>query len=310
MIRHLISMNKSFLKHFFCLFFILPSLVIASPFVDVETNHGTFTLELQPDESPITVANFLTYVDSDFYDNTLFHRVIDGFMVQGGGFDTDLVMKQTLDPIVLESNNGLLNQRGTVAMARTNDPNSATSQFFVNSVDNSFLNYTETNPGYAVFGAVVAGLEVIDSISATETAAQDIPVNSVIINTIRRREAQLEIRGLDASYTVGDVINVSVEESGIIRENALDLWAAILMPNGQFLYLTSEGDNFTATPTAFKRAVSTDIISHPILNFTIPAGLAGNYVFYIAFNEADKGIDDLLHTLRSNISKAETSLVE
>ena len=303
-------MNKSFLRHFLYLFFIFPSLLIASPFVDVETNHGTFTLELQPNEAPITVANFLTYVDSDFYDNTLFHRVIDGFMVQGGGFGTDLVMKQTLAPIILESNNGLLNQRGTVAMARTSNPNSATSQFFVNSVDNSFLNYTETNPGYAVFGAVVAGLEVIDNISATETGAQDIPVNSVIINTIRRREAQVEIKGLNASYAVGDVINVSVEESGIIRENALDLWAAILLPNGQFLYLTLEGDNFTSTPTAFKRAVSTEIISHPILNFTVPAGLSGNYTFFVAFNETDKGIDDLLHTLRSNIRKAETVLVE
>ncbi len=303
-------MNKSFLRHFLCLFFIFPSLLIASPFVDVETNHGTFTLELKPNEAPITVANFLTYVDNDFYDDTLFHRVIDGFMVQGGGFDTDLVMKQTLDPIVLESNNGLLNQRGTVAMARTNDPNSATSQFFVNSVDNSFLNYTETNPGYAVFGAVVAGLEVIDSISATETAAQDVPANPVIINTIRRREAQVEIKGLNASYAVGETINVFVEEFGIIRENALDLWAAILLPNGQFLYLTSESDNFTSTPTAFKQAVSTDIISHPILNFTVPAGLAGNYAFFVAFNEADKGVDDLLHTVRSNISKAETTLAE
>lgn len=308
--RHLISMNKSFSRHFLCLFFILPSLVIASPFVDVETNHGTFTLELTPNEAPITVANFLTYVDSDFYDNTLFHRVIDGFMVQGGGFDTDLVMKQTLAPIVLESNNGLLNQRGTVAMARTNVPNSATSQFFVNSVDNSFLNYTETNPGYAVFGAVVAGLEVIDSISATKTGAQDNPVNPVIINTIRRREAQIEIKGLNTSYAVGDVINVSVEESGIVRENVLDLWAAILLPNGQFIYITEEGNNFSSTPVALKRTVSTDIINHSILNFTVPTGLAGDYTFFIAFNEIDQNIDDLLHTLRSNISKAETSLIE
>ena len=303
-------MSKFSLKPFFCLFFIFPSLVIASPFVDVETNHGTFTLELQPNEAPITVANFLTYVDSDFYDNTLFHRVIDGFMVQGGGFGTDLVMKQTLDPIVLESNNGLLNQRGTVAMARTNNPNSATSQFFVNSVDNSFLNYTETNPGYAVFGSVVAGLEIIDSISATETGVQDNPVNSVIINAIRRREAQVAIKGLNVSYAIGDVINLSVEEFGIVREQALDLWVAILLPNGEFLYLTSEDDNFTSIPTAFKRAVNTETISHPILNFTIPAGLAGNYTFFIAFNEASEGVDDLLHSLRSNLIKAETTLLE
>jgi len=303
-------MSKFFLRHFLYLFFIFPSLLIASPFVDVETNQGTFTLELKPNEAPITVANFLRYVDSRFYDNTLFHRVIDGFMIQGGGFGTDLVLKKTLAPIVLESNNGLLNQRGTVAMARTSDSNSATSQFFVNSVDNSFLNYSETNPGYAVFGAVAAGLEVIDRISAIKTDAQDIPVNPVIINTIRRREAQVAIKGLNTSYAVGDVINVSVEESGIVRKKALDLWVALLLPNGKFLYLTSEGNNFSSTPMAFKRAVSTEIISHPILNFTVPAGLAGAYTFFVAFNKADKGIEDLLHSLRSNIATAKTQIVE
>ncbi len=303
-------MNKLFLKVFLGLLLTTSSLLVASPFVDIETNHGTFTLELNPNAAPITVANFLTYVDSNFYDNTLFHRVIDGFMVQGGGFNPDLVLKETLAPIALESNNGLLNQRGTVAMARTNDPNSATTQFFINSVDNSFLNYTETNPGYTVFGSVVAGLEVIDSISATETGTQDRPVDAIIINTVRRREAQLTFKGLAATYKVGDTINISVEESGIIRENRLDLWAAILLPNGQFLYIIEEGNNFSSIPAVFKSAVSTEIISHSILNFTIPTGLAGYYTLFAIFNETNKNIDDLFHSLRSNIAQSETDLTE
>jgi len=301
---------------YFWLLLSVPLLVIANPFVDVETNRGTFTLQLTPTESPKTVANFLSYVDANFYDNTLFHRVINGFMIQGGGFTAEFVKKPTLAPIVLESNNGLLNKRGTVAMARTSEPNSATAQFFINSVDNSFLDFSATNPGYAVFGAVVAGLDVIDSISAVKTSdkntslgtLQNVPIEPIIINAIRRREGQLTFKGLAATYTAGDVINISVEESGIIREKPLDLWVAILLPNGQFVYLTEGSNTFSSTPTVFKSAVSTNITSHPVLNFTVPAGLAGHYTFFAIFNQANKNIADLLHSLRSNIARAETDL--
>ncbi|MDQ7091722.1 MAG: peptidylprolyl isomerase [Methylococcales bacterium] len=303
-------MNKRSLILSFCLLVVAPTFVIANPFVDVETNRGTFTVNLNPEAAPISVANFLSYVDSNFYDNTLFHRVISNFMVQGGGFGTDLVMKQTLAPIVLESNNGLLNKRGTIAMARTNDPNSATAQFFINNVDNSFLDYTETNSGYAVFGEVVAGMEAIDSISASATNTQDIPLESVVINTVRRREGQLAFTALKTSYAVGEIINVSVQESGITREVALDLWAAILLPNGKFLYLTDDGVSFTFTPTVFKRAVTVDNTAHILLNFTIPEGISGNYTLFALFNEADKGVGDLLHSLRSNIVQTEISLTE
>ncbi|HKK40304.1 MAG TPA: peptidylprolyl isomerase, partial [Cryomorphaceae bacterium] len=121
--------------------------LIPMEYVIIETNKGNISLELDPNKAPITVANFLAYVDSGFYDNTVFHRVIDGFMIQGGGFTTDGEKKETRDPIVLESQNGLKNDVGTIAMARTNAPNSATAQFFINLKDNSFLNYQPGNPG-------------------------------------------------------------------------------------------------------------------------------------------------------------------
>lgn len=146
-----------------------------SNLVLINTNFGPFTIELHPEQAPVTVANFLQYVDRDFYDGTIFHRVMDQFMVQGGGMDLNLQFKPPNTPIVLESNNGLQNDRGTVAMARSNLPNSATSQFFVNTVDNPGLNYQANNPGYAVFATVVDGMEVVDTIS-------DIPVASVRIS--------------------------------------------------------------------------------------------------------------------------------
>jgi cyclophilin family peptidyl-prolyl cis-trans isomerase len=285
-------------------------MVSANPFVDIDTNQGTFTLELKPTEAPITVANFLSYVDANFYDNTLFHRVIEGFMIQGGGYTVDLIKKTTLAPIILESNNGLLNQRGTVAMARTKVPNSATAEFFVNRVDNNFLNYTETTPGYAVFGNVVAGLAVVDRISATETGQQDIPVDPVIINTVRRRAAQLTFTGVNASYAVGDVINLSVKESAIIRDAPLDLWAAIELPTKHLVYLTAEAPYFTSIPTPFKKAVDIEVLNHSLLNFTIPVGLGGDYTFFAIFNQADQNIGDLLHSLRSNIATVKTHLNE
>ena len=149
------------------------------------TTMGNIEIKLATDEAPITTENFLGYVESDYYDETVFHRVMPGFMIQGGGFITTGKQKIAGDPIVLESNNGLLNLRGTIAMARTIDPDSATSQFFINLVDNDFLDYTSTNEGYAVFGEVVEGMDVVDAIGNVKTATfglfDDWPEEDVVI---------------------------------------------------------------------------------------------------------------------------------
>lgn len=147
-----------------------------SPKVLLKTNHGDIVLELDAAKAPVTVENFLGYVNKKHYDGTVFHRVIDGFMIQGGGFavaDGTVVEKPTGKGIVNESQNGLKNARGTIAMARTNDPNSATAQFFINVKDNAMLDYP-SNGGYAVFGKVVAGMEVVDKIKATPTGTSKI----------------------------------------------------------------------------------------------------------------------------------------
>lgn len=165
------------------------TVTVPKPQVTITTSSGAITLELDPVAAPITVNNFLNYLHSGYYSNTLFHRVIAGFMIQGGGYTTGLVKKtgQT-DPIVLESNNGLSNLRGTIAMARTNVPNSATSEFFINQVDNTFLDYKSTaSPGYAVFGTVLQGLDVVDAIAAQATGTvngfADVPLADVTITT-------------------------------------------------------------------------------------------------------------------------------
>ena len=146
------------------------SLTVPKPQVGILTSLGSIVMELDPAAAPITVNNFLSYANSGFYSNTLFHRVMSGFVIQGGGYTTGMVKKEgQKDPIVLESNNGLSNLRGTVAMARTNVPNSATSEFFINHVDNLFLNYSTTSAGYAVFGKVVQGMDVVDAIAAKAT---------------------------------------------------------------------------------------------------------------------------------------------
>ena len=162
---------------------------LLDPQVTLVTSRGTVTLELSSNQAPTTAANMLAYANDGFFDATLFHRVIPGFMVQGGGFNTGLVQKTpTYSPIPIESNNGLLNLRGTVAMARTNDPNSATAQFFINLVDNAFLNYASAaSPGYAVFGRVVTGMAAIDSIATVATATVgpfgDVPVTDILITS-------------------------------------------------------------------------------------------------------------------------------
>jgi len=168
----------------------------ANPQVLVATSMGEFVIELYPEKAPKTVENFLRYVDDGFYAGTIFHRVIGSFMIQGGGFGSDLYQgamrpKQTREPIPLESRNGLKNDRGWVAMARTGDPDSATAQFFVNVVDNASLNHPQPDGnGYAVFGMVVRGIEVVDAIRAVPTTTvgpfRDVPASPVVIESIRR----------------------------------------------------------------------------------------------------------------------------
>jgi peptidyl-prolyl cis-trans isomerase A (cyclophilin A) len=151
--------------------------------VRLATSAGDIVVELDPAKSPKSVANFLEYVKTGHYDGTIFHRVIDNFMIQGGGMSADMKEKPTRASIPLESRNGLTNQRGTVAMARTSDPNSATAQFFINVKDNDFLNQAQARDGngYAVFGKVVQGMDVVDKIRATPTGPGDVPVQPVVI---------------------------------------------------------------------------------------------------------------------------------
>jgi peptidyl-prolyl cis-trans isomerase B (cyclophilin B) len=159
------------------------------PQVQIKTTKGDIVIELFPDKAPISTENFLKYVDEGTYKGTIFHRVIPGFMIQGGGFTTAMSQKKTHAPIVNEAANGLKNDRGTLSMARTNDPNSATAQFFINLVDNSFLNNTngkkDAADGYAVFGKVVSGMDVVDAIAKTPTATKgpygDVPKENIEI---------------------------------------------------------------------------------------------------------------------------------
>jgi len=156
--------------------------------VKLETNMGEIVLELDAEKAPVTVENFLRYVDEKFYDGVIFHRVIKGFMIQGGGFEADMKRKEAHEAIKNEASNGLKNDLGTIAMARTNDPNSATAQFFINHKNNTFLNYVkDKNAGYAVFGKVITGMDVVDKIAAVKTRTwkgkADVPVEFVIIKT-------------------------------------------------------------------------------------------------------------------------------
>lgn len=194
-----------------------PAALAQNPVVVIDTSMGPITVELFADKAPKTVANFLQYVDSGHYDNTVFHRVIgpnprqpEGFMIQGGGFENanPLREKETKDPIVNEAGNGLKNERGTLAMARTGDPNSATAQFFINLTDNAFLNRGDPNAvddfGYAVFGKVLEGMEVVDKIAKVDTGRVtvmakgpggqlsrvpfgDVPTQPVVIKSVKRK---------------------------------------------------------------------------------------------------------------------------
>jgi cyclophilin family peptidyl-prolyl cis-trans isomerase len=156
------------------------------------TSKGDFTVELFSDDAPISAENFLAYVDSEFFDGTIFHRVIPGFMIQGGGFTEDMKQKSGRDPIKNEAKNGRKNLRGTLSMARTNDVNSATSQFFINLKDNDFLDNKAGSFGYAVFGQVTSGMDVVDAIAKVKTGRRghhdDVPVEAVIITKVSRVE--------------------------------------------------------------------------------------------------------------------------
>jgi peptidyl-prolyl cis-trans isomerase B (cyclophilin B) len=156
--------------------------------VELHTNHGVIKLELDAEKAPKSVENFLNYVKAGHYDNTVFHRVIDGFMIQGGGFEPGMKQKPTAEPINNEANNGLKNVNGSIAMARTNDPHSATAQFFINVNDNDFLNHSSPTPqgwGYAVFGKVVEGMDIVEKIKKVKTGSkgfhQDVPADDVVI---------------------------------------------------------------------------------------------------------------------------------
>jgi peptidyl-prolyl cis-trans isomerase B (cyclophilin B) len=156
--------------------------------IKLHTNHGVIALELDAEKAPKTVANFIAYAKAGHYDNTIFHRVINGFMIQGGGFEPGMKQKPTMEPVANEAANGLRNEAGTIAMARTSDPHSATAQFFINVADNDFLNFTAPNAngwGYCVFGKVVAGQDVVDTIKGVATGNsgfhQNVPRDDVVI---------------------------------------------------------------------------------------------------------------------------------
>ena len=186
---------------FLALVFVLPLSLFSkdNPKVVIETNMGEIKLELYPEKAPVSVENFLAYVKSGFYTGMIFHRVIEDFMIQGGGFDKNMTKKETKPPIANEADNGLKNNRGTIAYARTNIIDSATSQFFINLVDNDFLNYknkTQQGFGYAVFGKVIDGMKVVDKIGKVKTGTQkgmsDVPVEQVVILSVKIIEEKQE----------------------------------------------------------------------------------------------------------------------
>jgi cyclophilin family peptidyl-prolyl cis-trans isomerase len=272
-----------------------PKLVTTSSFVfsvnpqiTIQTTMGTIVVQLNPTAAPITVANMLAYADQSFYDGTLFHRVIPNFMAQGGGFTSGMNQKSpTYGPIVLESANGLLNTRGTIAMARTSEANSATSQFFINQVDNAFLNYTNAaNPGYAVFGQVLSGLSVIDAMvqvaTTTVNGNQNVPVANVVINSLQQTTA-------GSAITNNGSMAISALELGATWSYTLNgglAWNAgsgtsLLIPDGTYaansiqVRQTDTGGNTSTTTGKFGSAVIVDSIAPTVANFSPSDGLTG-----------------------------------
>ncbi|ODS22667.1 hypothetical protein AB835_12950 [Candidatus Endobugula sertula] len=190
--KHLL---KGLLLGFFSILVLTAQAASLPPVVTLETNKGDIVLELNVKDAPITTENFEEYVQSGFFDGLIFHRVIDGFMIQGGGFDSKMIQKNPRGPIRNESVNGLSNDRGTIAMARTNFPDSATSQFFINLNDNHNLNGAANKPGYAVFGKVIQGMDVVEKIAKVKTGRYgphgDVPVEPIVIMkaTLKKTEA-------------------------------------------------------------------------------------------------------------------------
>lgn len=279
--------------------------------VDIQTNFGTLSVQLNTEKAPITTANFLSYVYEGFYTDTLFHRVVPGFVIQGGGFSaSDGKQKATHAPIKLESNNSLSNLRGTIAMARTSVSDSATAQFFINTVDNKFLDYTPTNPGYAVFGQVIENsLSVVDAISKTPTnSSNDQPLKSVIIQAARPRYGQLQFDNLQTSYAAGENLKLVVQETQVVRDQVLDLWVAVVF-NNQLFFISPENPallSLNAKP--FQRKVPINVTQHEIFNIKLPAGIAGNYQVYAIFNDPDKDVSNITQTLRSNLLQAQVAI--
>ena len=195
----MINLN-TLVKHFLSLtLFVLSSSALAeNPIVKLETSEGNITVVLFADKSPKTVENFLAHVDEGFYENTVFHRIIDNFMVQGGGFDVDLKQKKTKRKVINESKNRLHNDRGTLAMARTSDPDSAGSQFFINQRNNPRLDWTPFKPGYTVFGEVITGMRIVDFMASTPTGnavgktdkgqmpLQNVPLDPIVLLRVTR----------------------------------------------------------------------------------------------------------------------------
>lgn len=184
---------KKFVLMAFAATLLLTSQAFSSELVVIETNHGDITLELDSEKAPLSVANFLTYADTSHYNETIFHRVIKDFMIQGGNFTSDMTPKKTRAAIKNEATNGLRNLRGTIAMARTGVVDSATSQFFINLKDNAFLDNKDTTAkgyGYAVFGKVVKGMDIVDKIGTSPTQTfrrfRDVPVEPVVIKSVKR----------------------------------------------------------------------------------------------------------------------------
>lgn len=188
-LRFSFSSRRAWLACCAAVFISAPVLAQSTPKVRFQTSMGEFVVEVYPEKAPKTVENFLQYVKNKHYDDTVFHRVIANFMVQGGGFSADMNQKPTRAPIPLEANNGLKNDRGTIAMARTANPNSATAQFFINVVDNANLNAPQPDGyGYAVFGKVVSGMDVVDKIRTSATGNksmfQNVPLTPIVINSV------------------------------------------------------------------------------------------------------------------------------
>jgi peptidyl-prolyl cis-trans isomerase B (cyclophilin B) len=186
-------MNRTLISIMIVLVLTFTAIAGDNPKIEMDTTRGKIVLELYADKAPKTVKNFLAYLDAGFYDSTIFHRVIPGFMIQGGGFTADMKKKDTRPPIDNEADNGLRNERGTIAMARTSDPHSATAQFFINTVNNDFLNYRNKSTqgwGYAVFGRVAEGMAVVDAISKVKTgtrgAFRDVPTDPIVITRVKR----------------------------------------------------------------------------------------------------------------------------